>query len=266
MLRPKGVTLPELIVAMSIFSMLAVAFASIMNYGMRTWVSMEGRHLCERDLRQAEFALLRDLRRSRADRVGCATTANLDGGLLWMNYGLRRGGALDGQPCRDIDGLPIWQSTVIYYLVRPAPALHQQLYGYQCAVWSGPGPDPLCPHKLLLRREVETLGHTAVPPVAAESEPFPASLSPWIGSPEVRPLDMRLSNLPAGGVVQSKIVCLSMLTFNPQRPAGQPDRVSLTLAAVRRQEAEKFVSVGNYDFSANRRFVVEYTSSAIPGI
>jgi len=262
-------SLPELIVSMGIFSLLVLAFIAILNLGLRSWVNMEGRHLGERDLRQAEFSLLRDLKATRADNVVCGTLSNGDGGLLWMNSTLRRGGLLDGQACRDTDGEPIWQATIVYYLVRPAPALHQQLYGYQCPPWAGGGVDPLCPHKLLIRRLIETQAHTAVPAVKTESEPFPANVNAWVGNPVVQPSDMKLSNLPnPGSVIESKIVALTMLSFIPLRPSASLDRVDLHLATVRRQEAEKHLAVGSYDFSlpGNRRFVLEYNSGAFPGI
>lgn len=266
--RSQAMSVPEMIISMAIFSMMVLAFVSILNVGLRSWTNLEARHDADRDLMKADEVLLLDLKRSRADRVRCAPTAV--GGSMWLNTCLRRTGALAGQPCRDPEGEPIWQGTVLFYVVRPAPALHQQLFGYNCAAWSGSGPDAYCPHKLLIRRQIETTPHTANPPVAAESEPLPANVDAYIGSPPTQPANLQLTNLPnpASTVVESRVVALCLLTFDPRRPPSSIDRVEVQLAAVRRREAQKLINIGSYDFlqPTNRRFVVEHNFSVYPGI
>lgn len=258
-------TLVELILSAALFSMLMLVFGAILTVGLRAWRNMEARHLAERDLRQASYRLLKDLKSSRADRVRTSTLANMDGQVLWFSTCLRR----NGEPCRDPDGEPIWQGTIAYYLIRPDPTWHSQLYGSSCSSWAGPGTDAFCPHKLLIRRRIETMPHTAMPATSAESEPLPANVDPFTG-PTTRPIDWFLSNLPnpGGQAVETDVVARTLLEFSATPSVGNPDLLAIRLGAVRRLEAQKVLSVGSYDFSqpGNRSFVIPYTTGVFPGL
>lgn len=258
-------TLLELILSTGLFAMLILVFGAMLTLGLRAWRNMEARHMAERDLRQSSFQLLKDLKGSRPDRIRTSLLSNLDGQVLWFSTSLRR----NGEPCRDPDGEPIWQGTIVYYLIRPDAAWHIQLYGSACNSWSGPGPDAFCPHKLMIRRRIETLPHTAVPATAAESEPLPATVDPYTG-PSTRPTDWFLSNLPnpGGDVVETEAVARTLLEFSAAPAVANPDLLTLRFGALRRLEAQKVLAVGSYDFSlpGNRTFVIPYTTAVFPGI
>ena len=166
---------------------------------------------------------------------------------------------VSGQYIRDVDGKPVHQRNILYYLVRPNN--HNAISrGYACTIDDATHTlaDPYCPHKILIRKVIrkeaagvpeELLTTTEVD--AYLTLPNGYDVSGMVGEegfPGVEP-----------GTIKN--VGFGLLSFRVD--ALNPPFFNLTFRAIRLAEAERKISVGSTPLNTGR-FTVEIRRSIFP--
>lgn len=160
-LLPKGFSLAELLMALSLFSFIILFSVVFLSSSQRLWRRVSASSDAGQVLRKAAFWVSRDLANSSRD--GLASRANGNGGArlgdaLWM---LSAEDPVTGRFIRGSDGSPLWQKNVLFYLTVPTD--HDRRYGVHCQNW-----DRVCPHKILLRKVIDKAPLTT--PTSAEDD------------------------------------------------------------------------------------------------
>jgi hypothetical protein len=155
----------EVVITTGIFSVLVLALFAVMQFGIRSWKNIESKNAVQTQLRKVELFLLEDLKRASynqlrvANMLGTWSPGNskslvgleCSGSAVWFLSAMDDSGTWY---MRDADGNPTWQRNVLYYIARPADAWHQAKYGYLCG--AGGDRDTVCPHKWLIRKEIQS--------------------------------------------------------------------------------------------------------------
>lgn len=264
--RERGTTLLELAIASGLFTLLVAILFVALKTGLTAWRTAEARHAAQFQLRKVELKLLGDVRRSSyADLTAAPTAAaagaggGFDGGVLWFRSSVDRA---SGESIRDDQGVPTYQSTIVYFLAKPDTALHLSRHGQDCQDWGGAdatNADESCPHKLLVRLELQKQAHA--PPEYGPSEaPFTAAeLAGYIK----RPADYVLSNINGGELIRKEIIGDSLLYFRPTKAAGT---VTFDIDITRIADARKKISIGGSATSLrDSPFTYNFTAAAVPG-
>ena len=200
-------------VAIGIFSLMTTVLAACFSEALTVLRRTSGRDSAAREMRKARSSLQRDLGPGKPDQMTLLDLPDHLGG------GGKDGQALcflspvdpnTGQIARTPDGLPLWQTNILYYLV--VPNLHDQTFGMHCQGIAGPGGyDDACPHKMLIRKVIRTS------PAAPET--LLTNLTPYL----TRPDGFNLSAMSSeANVLEVKAVAVNLLTlrcgFNLQVP------------------------------------------------
>lgn len=151
-LKVRGTTVLELMIGLSLFSIILVTTTLILNQTIGVWRSSDSKEGAALRLRQSAVALERD--------VTLASSANMDQTTVAPSLS---GGGFDGDAfwflsavdpatnllVRNEDGAPVWQRNILYYLV--VPSNHTSCKG----VLGPNGYDEGCSHKMLLRQVID---------------------------------------------------------------------------------------------------------------
>ncbi|MBI3929167.1 MAG: hypothetical protein HY319_26720 [Armatimonadetes bacterium] len=223
-----GTTLLEMVVSLGIFAVIGMLLFVIMNQSLNSYVALDNRQDAQRRLRVPERDLLEHIKRTGASRLQykrISTTAG-QGDVVWFLSAID---PADGTFRRDAAGIPEWQRTEIYYLVRPSN--HDAMVGYSCGTDPDPAGDGYCPHKFLVWKRVDRPG--APEPMMDATEIDEYTTAP----------DGYDTNSFTGetGLEDARILSDGMLWFQV-RP--QPPFLDFDLRVVRVREAEKSVPVG----------------------
>jgi hypothetical protein len=155
----RGVGLLHLLMASALFGLLMVSMGFTLTWSARVLNHSSGRDTAIRQLTKARTALLRDIQCSRADAASMAAgrvPAHLPAGG-WdgdsLSFVSPRVGNT-GETAYAPDGTVFWMRTVTYFVMVCRE--RGRLFGCHCEGRRNPdGYDHGCPHKLLLRREVD---------------------------------------------------------------------------------------------------------------
>ncbi|HBM97136.1 TPA: hypothetical protein DD394_06510 [bacterium UBP9_UBA11836] len=179
-----GATLIEVMITTGVFSVLMLVLFTVVQYGMDSWRSIEGRTVTQTMMRKVGVFAMDDIRRASFGGLGVAVYKNytpsgfdkvltgtdvdqdkrpLYGQALWMlsayNDNSSLGSGADPEVVsaserfsRSASGIPNWNKNVIYYVSTIGPNLHKEKYGGTMQDLCG-GADS-CPHKWLIRCEV----------------------------------------------------------------------------------------------------------------
>lgn len=253
--RQRGFTVLEMFVALSIFSLIMIVTTFLLQQSVSVWTSGDSRENASINLQKARSALMRDL-------VGAAAKPSADGkphmAQAQLPTALGGGDALwflsakgpNGEFVRDEDGFPFWQRNILYYLVIPQG--HDQMYGTTLQLGSNPQGDDQCPHKLLIRMEIDRPPATAplpAPPTPAPAGAQPESLltqaevSDYLKAPQGLDVSALLA-LP--NVKEVRIISTGLLWFKVNPAPGAPTegrRIDLRAVAVK--EAFQQAPVGS---------------------
>lgn len=173
--RTLGATLVEVIITTGVFSVLMLVLFSIVQYGMDSWRSIEGRSVTQTMMRKIGVFAMDDIRRGSFSQLGVGRYTNYSpssvtatvgtavsgskapvyGQALWMLSAYNDAAPGSGGNVyfpRSDDGKPSWSKNVLYYVSVINDDLHQQKYGGTIAALCGN--ENACPHKWLIRREI----------------------------------------------------------------------------------------------------------------
>lgn len=187
-----------------------------------------------------EADIVQELKRSFLSSVGIYTPASDYRWAIWMKTALNSPDCVDviGDPIRLGDplipvthlGQPVPQRYVVYYVTRMDPDEHRDLYGYVCASFTtSTGPDTICPHKLLIKKDVyllsnKTTGGDSIGPQSGGAATI-ANLVRYTHDLSCRQaaiLGTAESVNPASNVARTRIIGRNILSFEATRLALDP--------------------------------------------
>lgn len=245
MRRSRGLSLLEMLLAGTLFSIVALLSFTLLSRGVGLWTHVIEAESAGLELAKASHALRRDLTLTRllACRKG-DVPAGLgagakDGAALWF---LSAQDPATGEMVRKSDGTPYWQRNILYYLI--APSEHEKTFGVACEGGAGPdGFDDRCPHKVLIRKVIDSGPATsaATDPETSEEELL-ANVSDYL----TRPKGYAVSPMAAEpGVERAEPVAVRMLWFQVKlADPAEPGAVHIDIRAVAVDDAAKHLVVG----------------------
>ncbi len=234
--RPQfmGMTLAETLVSVSIFGLILLLVFAILGKGFSAVSLANARRDADHSLVKAHFWLKRDLALASADHIKSKRVSIPGGGdAVWF---LNANDPNEDDKDRKFKhnpstGVPLWQTNVLYYLVRPS-RYSEVSGGFNPALDPDTTGDFFAPHKFLIRKEINT-------PSDPETLLDGANIDNYI----TVPLNYTLS--PFQGekdVLDYKLVADKMLSFN----VSIKDRsVEVNTSAVRLHEAGRSLSIGS---------------------
>ncbi|MCE7872127.1 hypothetical protein DYH09_17340 [bacterium CPR1] len=245
-------SLTELVVVFGIFSLLLMVAGVLFNESRSTLRRTSGIDTCMRELRKARAAVERDLVLARPGALSRSFVGDSlggggrDGEALWF---LSPIDPATGEVVRKQDGTPFWQRNVLYYLV--VPQNHNNTFGQICAGGAGAnGYDDRCPHKVLIRKEIDS-GPPTLPTDETTEETLLNNVAPYL----TRPNGFDLTAMAEAGLGEKKIVASFLLgfeSFSAPPPAGLPVEVLVDVRAMSIEEARKEIRVGSDPGYASR--------------
>ncbi|MEW6281946.1 MAG: hypothetical protein AB1758_25300 [Candidatus Eremiobacterota bacterium] len=232
--------------SVGIFSVMLVVTALLFNDSIKVWRSTSGADTANREMRKARTALERDLilaRPSELRRVAVPDSlggGGNDGEALWF---LSPVDPATGTMVRKADGTPFWQRNILYYMV--VPNNHQNTFKMSCTGGAGPGGfDDRCPHKVLIRKVIDSGTPTVVTDETTEE-----TLLPDVSAYLTRPNGYDLSGMGGEpGLAETRVVGAQLLTFFSQSVPGP--EVAVTLQAVAVDEARRQIQLGTAALSS----------------
>ena len=156
-----GATLVEVLITTGVFSVLMLVLFTVVQYGMDSWRSIEGRTVTQTMMRKVGVFAMDDIRRASFGGLGVAAYKNynpdsfdkiltgtevdqnkqpLYGQAIWMLSAYNDNSAISGGTdpevvsaserfSRSASGIPNWNKNVIYYVSTIGPNLHKEKYG-----------------------------------------------------------------------------------------------------------------------------------------
>ncbi len=260
----RGATLMEVILTTGIFSVLILALFAVMRFGVNSWKNIESKSAVQTQLRKVQLFLLEDLKRASYEQLcvpnmpagwapGKARTLDgkeVSGSAVWFLTAVYTDETTQEERfARDEEGSPVWKRNVLYYAVRPTDAWHQQKYGFLCGRPAG-RKDTYCPHKWLIRKEID------VPTLLPESTVEATYLTAPGGADLMDPALM--GSEPDLKRVQTLADCVVDFEVILRKP-----EVVLSLRAFRLLEARGLVELGTSPLE-NDSFTVHYQARVIP--
>lgn len=237
-LKRRAQTVLELIVSCLVLGLLLIILATAMAKSEYVWRRLNGSADSSVRLKRAIQKLRRDLAQTEVNQLAIgaspATVGGFpDGSALWC-LSCEAG----DQPVLKGDSHPFWCKTILYYV--SIPIHHDQLVGQVCAGGLGPeGVDDRCPHKCLIRKEIDLAPATTTSPQANEEVLPPlASLRPYMTRPQtLGAQEMKLEP----GVKSVSVLAYPILSFKATQSNQQ---VNLDIRAVSILAARRKVRLG----------------------
>jgi len=259
-MKNRGFSVVELMLSLAIFGMLMVVLAGALTFTQTMVGRIQGQADGDVQLKRAMTALQRDLSQSSFLESSAAPGLTLSGArlsdCLWF---LSPRDPLD-DPHRKVNGLPFWSSNVLYYATLPTN--HDAVFGRTCNLApDAQGYDQICPHKVLIRLEVDQAPTTDYGDEDTEEEllPSPAGLL-------LQPVGLNVGALATGQVRSARIVAGNLLTFRVRNPGvDAPHSIEFELQSVALQAAQRKVAVGVAPLG-NSGFTTQWRWSLRPGI
>lgn len=259
-MKNRGFSLIELVLSVAIFGLLTVVLAAALVSTQTLVGRIQGQADGDVQLKRAMVAVQRDLSQSSFLESSVAPGLTLSGARLsdcpWF---LSPRDPAD-IPHRKANGLPFWSCNVLYYLTLPTN--HDAVFGRTCTLAAdAQGYDQTCPHKVLIRLEVDQAPTTNYGDEDTEEEllPGPAGLL-------LQPVGLNVGALATGPVRSARIVAGNLLTFRVRRPGLEaPHSLEFELQSVALQAAQRKVAVGVVPLG-NSGFTTQWRWSLRPGI
>jgi type II secretory pathway component PulJ len=224
----RGATLLEVIVSLSMVSLMVLATFLILNSSIITWRKVSGNQGAEAQLIKAESWLRRDVAQTAygaLSRAGSVTTLiGKDGDAVWFLS------AIDpdtGMFVRNIDGTPRWQRNILYYLVVPTG---KNTTGFSGTGIEDSGYEVSHPGKVMVRKVIDNN------PDPAEEELI-ADISSFLEAP-----NDGLLNAPNSE--SASLVAVNLLGFRVDKD-DTLQRVALVLQAAKLEEQQHRFAIGS---------------------
>jgi type II secretory pathway pseudopilin PulG len=259
----RGLTLIELIVSISLFSLVGLLLAGSFVVAAGVWRTTSASTDSQRALTKAQDDLDRDLKRTSFASVrtalGPSSLGSPDGDAIWF---LSAVDPATGDFMRKVDGTPFWQRNILYYTV--VPNNHPTLFGFTCSGGANAdGYEVQCPHKVLVRKVIDD-GVTT--DLADESTVETSIAASAISTYLTRPSGYDTSAmLGESGVSDVSLPSTNLLTFRAQ-VAPDPEwqrEVRLELGAISILTAGREIQIGSVPLDGTR-FYSEVLLSIFP--
>jgi hypothetical protein len=249
MRRMRGISLPELLLVMALFSLFLLIPYQVMKSGLMVGLRTESSEDVAFQLRRAYVSLGKDLRTS--SRLQMNVDESERHSVLWF---LSAVDEETGQLVLKEDGKPFWQRNIIYFTAIPED--HDSYYGVRCSQTS------YCPHKVLVRRVVDAGPLTE--PDSAESEIeeilTPSLVQDWVERPGSL-TELGFTN----SAEEDRLIATGLLDFKVVlEPEGWDKEISCTLKGFSNKESGKSVAIGAHSLE-NSPFTHEIEASFFPG-
>lgn len=240
--RRRGFTLVEIMIAMSMATILLLAGYYLMDLASTVYHRISGHEDGALQLKKASRQIQKDLLASYAGDLKVETVPGPGGfgGDAMSMLSSSTGDDAKGPVCNTESGAPFWQRNVIYYTTRPL--------GDPCT--GGPdadGYEDMCPHKALLRKAVDSelvsrplpLGNSA-----SDKEKILASLTPYL----TRPTNLSTASmLSEPNLTFAEMIGVGLLTMRVELAPepNAPGEVKVTLKAFNEPSSRRTTAIGS---------------------
>lgn len=250
----RGFSVLEVVFTCALMSVLMVVLAEAMRQSQSVFRVTSGNNDTSALLRKVTQQLQRDLLQTNLTQCAVTNTPLNEGGAIWFLSNLDPS---NHQPRYKNDGSPFWSCNILYYMVIPNG--HAGLYGRTCPLGalSPSGHDERCPHKLLIRKEVDTGTATNfLDDTTAETLIPLGSINTYL----TKPTGYNVSPMYAeSGVRQVKVVGQLLLDFQASLGSGAVN-TDVRAVALSRAERETNTSGPMY----NSPFTFSFTQTIYP--
>ncbi|MFN8608743.1 MAG: hypothetical protein U0931_14495 [Vulcanimicrobiota bacterium] len=252
----RAFSLPEVVLACSLMSLLMLVLAQTLGFGQMVFRTTSGNTDTTALLRKVSQVLERDSLQTSFKASDVANTPGNEGGAFWCLSNLDS----SGQPHYKADGSPFWSRNIIFYLV--VPNNHQSLFGRTCPL-SLVGPNGHlqdCPHKVMVRMEVDSGTATNYANETTEEGLLtPAAASSYFKKPNGYDVSGLYSVAP--GIKEVSVIGQLLLDFEVIKSAGA---FNVDLRAVSLKRAERVVNTSGPMY--NSPFTMSFTQSIYPQV
>jgi hypothetical protein len=242
-LKTRGVTLLELVVGFSLFSLIGLLLVFAFTQAGNVYRAVSGSTDSRIVLGKSQAVLQRDLERTKFSTVGVGPGLNslgpLDSDVIWF---LSAVNPATERLERKVDGSPFWQCNILYYAA--VPANHATHVGFNCTGGAdAEGYEVQCPHKVLVRMVIDK-GTPTDPANESTEETLltPGEAAAYLGRPD----GFNTATLSGAGLLQTSLPATNLLTF---RAELNPDSVSqreirMRVGAVATLSAQRQLAIG----------------------
>lgn|GEM_PF-1314335 len=152
----RGTTLAELLIATVIFGFLTMILLGVINFGTRSWKTVESRSSAEKEVRRALLDLSRSLRNTDVRTFSYGNYNNSGKRISWMAFKTAQARELydpeyitfDGTGASYEEKMP-WTYFILYYAIPPSgDTCENDVYDVSSLASS----QYKCPHKLLIKK------------------------------------------------------------------------------------------------------------------
>jgi prepilin-type N-terminal cleavage/methylation domain-containing protein len=256
--RPLGFTLPEIMIAMLIASVLFGFGYALLDMSSKVYHQVSGHNDGELQMKKLSRRLQKELVPSNIDSVRIEPVADTAGNasdavsMLSLNSTARANGPV----CTTVAGEPYWQRNVLFYLARPL--------GDTCTPQADvDGYEDACPHKVAIRKVIDS-GVTTEPlpagdPVNDMEEPLD-SLAPFLTRP---PGNYNVTGmLGEPGVTDVEVVAVNLLSMRVSLDPepNSPGEVFIELRALNEEGARQTVVIGSTLLSGTGKTLTQILS------
>lgn len=235
----RGISLIESMVVLALMGVLMIFLAEALRQSQKSFHYTNSSSDASRQLRKVTNDLEVDLQQTSSATIqrtsAPASLGAPDGDAIWF---LSNRDAT-GTPVFHSNGEPFWQYNILYYLV--VPNQHDATFGRSCAGGAGPdGNDDRCPHKLLIRKRIDTGDAASNNEDFDEEAPLtPAAVAAYLTRPQGYQTGFMNSE---AGVTQVRVVGQQLLGF---RATLHSTLLNLDLRAVTISRAQREVAMGS---------------------
>ncbi len=253
-------SLVEVMLAMAITGLLLVVLGEALSQAQAAFRNVVGTSEAADELRKVNMRIRQELMQTSALQIASGTSATSlvapDGQTLWFLSNL----GPDGTPQFLADGSPFWLRNILYYITIPNN--HLGLFGWNCTGGAGPfGLDDRCPHKMLIRNEIDFGPVTdGTNEANVEALMTVADINPYL----TRPAGYSVSAMSLEpGVKFPRIVGRNLLSF--VIVPGAPGSITVDTRAVSIARARHKVSLGNASMF-NSPFTSHFSITVVPSV
>lgn len=244
----RGISLPELLLVVALFSLFLIVLYQVMRSSLVIGLKTESSEDVGLQLRKAYFSLEQDLR--AASRLQMSFDENENHSVLWFLSAVDQE---TGELALKEDGTPFWQRNIIYFTATPKD--HDSYYGVRC------GQPSYCPHKVLVRRVVDAGPSTDSDSAESEIEELltPSLVQDWVERPSSL-MDLDFSNAAR----EERVIATGLLDFKVVlEPEGWDREISCRLKGFSHKEAGKSFAIGSQSLESTP-FTHEIEASFFP--
>ena len=250
----RGFSLLETVLSLGLFSLLSLVLFGSFKLGTDLWRVTDSRTEGIGRLQSATWKFERDLLNTAADRIRSKRVPFPgNGDAIWLLSPLdpNEPDPQKEQFRRDLDGNPIWQRNILYYLIRPTN--HDQIAGRPCAIDPDINGDAICPHKMLVRKVINR-------PESPEELLSASQIEQYLTAPNGFDVSA-FQGEP--GLEEARIIGANMLWFEAVDHTQGQALVDVDLRAVSLKEAIKQLPIGQEPLG---RFLLSHRLTIVPGV